>query len=286
MKKYLLLCTALTISSSAYAAIDCSVRPSCADLGYTQTETDCAGKFILKCPFDSEAAFCGGEKPAVTCAVGSVVFDDGKCYENNEATSDKTPVGVVFFSGRLTQNGIAAAFTTKLVVSLNDASGPTRWASDQTTTITGLTNYADSASALAVNVGGKSETSAIVAMGGTFASSSYYPGYCYNLTEGGKEAGTWFLPNLSALNALSENRDAVNAGLAAAGGTALSSGIYWSSTQESNVDVWTLNYYDGSFNGYTRSAGYSGSKARCVYSFTTGGVTVTPGLGTGFEIAQ
>ncbi|MBE6443577.1 MAG: hypothetical protein E7020_02790 [Alphaproteobacteria bacterium] len=68
MKKYLLLCTALTISSSAYAAIDCSVRPSCADLGYTQTETDCAGKFILKCPFDETAVFCGGVDGAAKCA--------------------------------------------------------------------------------------------------------------------------------------------------------------------------------------------------------------------------
>ena len=67
MKKYLLLCTALTISSSAYAALDCATPPTCDELGYAQTETDCAGQFILKCPFDETAVFCGGDTPAGKC---------------------------------------------------------------------------------------------------------------------------------------------------------------------------------------------------------------------------
>ena len=62
MKKYLLLCSALTVASSAYATLDCTTPPSCAELGYTMSTDDCAGKFALKCPFDNTQLFCGGER--------------------------------------------------------------------------------------------------------------------------------------------------------------------------------------------------------------------------------
>ncbi len=67
MKKYLLLCTALTISSSAYA-LDCATPPTCDELGYTMSSDDCAGQFMLKCPFDETKVFCGGEDPEAKCS--------------------------------------------------------------------------------------------------------------------------------------------------------------------------------------------------------------------------
>ena len=60
MKKYLLLSLAMAVALPAYA-LDCATPPTCDELGYTQTETDCAGKFMLKCPFSDEDFFCGGE---------------------------------------------------------------------------------------------------------------------------------------------------------------------------------------------------------------------------------
>ena len=51
----------MAVSLPAYAALDCATPPTCAELGYKQTETDCAGKFMLKCPFSDEDFFCGGE---------------------------------------------------------------------------------------------------------------------------------------------------------------------------------------------------------------------------------
>ena len=59
MKKYLLLFTALTLSSSAHAAdMNCNPLPDCADLGFSMTATDCEGQFSLKCPFDNTKLFC------------------------------------------------------------------------------------------------------------------------------------------------------------------------------------------------------------------------------------
>lgn len=67
MKKYLLLSLAMVVALPSYAALDCATPPTCDDLGYTQTETDCAGKFILKCPFDNTKVFCGGVDGAAKC---------------------------------------------------------------------------------------------------------------------------------------------------------------------------------------------------------------------------
>ena len=68
MKKYLLLSLAMAVALPAYAALDCATPPTCAELGYTQSETDCAGQFMLKCPFDETKVFCGGEDPEAKCA--------------------------------------------------------------------------------------------------------------------------------------------------------------------------------------------------------------------------
>ena len=60
MKKYLLLAGAsfCCLSGAALAAFDCVPPPSCADLGYTMTTSQCSGKVTLKCPFDLNAVWC------------------------------------------------------------------------------------------------------------------------------------------------------------------------------------------------------------------------------------
>ncbi|MBS4773063.1 MAG: tail fiber protein [Proteobacteria bacterium] len=49
----------------------CSQAPSCSELGYTKSASDCAGKTILYCPFDKTKAYCMDE---ITCA--SLGFTD------------------------------------------------------------------------------------------------------------------------------------------------------------------------------------------------------------------
>lgn len=48
---------------TATAAEDytCATPPTCAELGYDQSPSDCAGKKTIKCPFDTEKVFCGGD---------------------------------------------------------------------------------------------------------------------------------------------------------------------------------------------------------------------------------
>ena len=59
MKKIVILSMLMLVMASTSSAQDsCIVRPSCADMGYTKTETDCEGKTTLKCPFDLSAVSC------------------------------------------------------------------------------------------------------------------------------------------------------------------------------------------------------------------------------------
>ena len=64
MRKYgLLIGTAVFLAAGAAAAEDytCATPPTCAELGYDQTASDCAGKKMVKCPFDQTKVFCGGD---------------------------------------------------------------------------------------------------------------------------------------------------------------------------------------------------------------------------------
>ena len=60
MKKYLLLASVVLTSAAvggAYAAIDCSTPPSCSELGYDMTASECGSAAKLKCPF-GDAYYC------------------------------------------------------------------------------------------------------------------------------------------------------------------------------------------------------------------------------------
>ena len=252
MRKYLLLCTALTISSSAYAALDCATPPTCEEWGFTMTTSDCAGKFVLRCPREpnnDNAVFCGGENvTSIECSLGSILYDDLKCYNLDSVPEDKEPIAVVFDT------------TNRLAIGLNDASSTMKWSS-ASSDISGLTNYATSSTALTETTTGKQNTATIIALGGDYSSSSYAPGYCYNLTEGGQTEGSWFLPNLKELKAIYDNKPTVDTALTSAGGTTFSLGYYWSSTEYSSIYAWRLYVDDGS-TSYRNKISYS-SYVRC-----------------------
>ncbi len=67
MKKYLLLSLAMAVALPAYAALNCTKPPTCAELGYKQTASNCVEQLMLKCPFDETAVFCGGEDLEAKC---------------------------------------------------------------------------------------------------------------------------------------------------------------------------------------------------------------------------
>lgn len=66
------------------AAQTCVPPPSCDTLGFTKTAADCAGKTILKCPFDTTKVYCPGveeqgDSPFVsTWEDGTSVLYNGK----------------------------------------------------------------------------------------------------------------------------------------------------------------------------------------------------------------
>ena len=100
MRKYLLLAGAALIGlgGSAYAALDCNTPPTCDELGYAYPSHWCENQAVLKCPFDQTKVFCGKPKDPdapITCEVGSILFNDFKCYD--KAPTDLSEVlGVVF----------------------------------------------------------------------------------------------------------------------------------------------------------------------------------------------
>ena len=233
MKKYLLLFASLIVASSAYAEFDCTKIPTCADLGFTMSTTDCAGKNMLKCPFDTDKVFCGGESSGGSTGqgcdtVGDILYSDLNCYEPlDKIASGVEPIAVVFD----TEN--------RLAIGLNGAPTTMKWASVQED-IVGLTNYASGGLVLTETTTGKENTATIVALGGDYASNDYAPGYCYNLTEGGQPEGSWFLPSLKELKAIYDNKATIDTALTSAGGTALSTSFCWSSTELGSDIAWLL----------------------------------------------
>ena len=78
----------------------CIKTPSCADLGYTKSTTDCSGKTILKCPLDTTKVYCpGAEETLRTYKVGDAYVDENGVGIGIVAQVDSTGKhGVVIFS--------------------------------------------------------------------------------------------------------------------------------------------------------------------------------------------
>ena len=289
MRKYLLLAGAALIGlgGSAYAAIDCAVPPTCEELGYVLTEDDCDGRATLTCPFDTSKVFCGvsceelgyvhtgifteclyngtkvfcpfgsdyfkcegGVDTAAQCKIGSILYNDLKCYD--EAPDGKTAIGVVFDTNK------------KLAIAMDHKNG-IQWGG-YGTDISGLDNCLPS-NFSTCGTDGKDNTQKIVSALGT--GSDYAAGYCYNKTDGGLDKGRWFLPSVVELKLVFNNGTAINTAMTAAGGTKIptSSGYYWSSTEKSSDDALTLSLDSGGVPFYKKYRVYSFGYARCAVAY-------------------
>ena len=252
MRKYLLMAGAalLGLSGSAYAAINCAVPPTCDELGYAYSADWCKGQAILKCPFDQTKVFCGEPDNSVECQIGSVLYDDLKCYD--EAPDGKTAVGVVFDTSK------------RLAIIYGAGANNIAWGGDGTD-ISTLINCTDSNYTFC-GTDGKSNTQKIVAALGE--SSDYAAGLCYTLTHGGLPKGRWFLPSMSELKTLYNNRTQVNAGLASLGSPSLpTSGWYWSSTEHNRGSVLALLLGNGGVNAPFKYNSNRHIYARCAVAY-------------------
>ncbi len=253
MKKYLLLGTSLIVASSAYA-ITCEQLPECSSLGFTQTATDCAGKNMLKCPFDTDKVFCGGESSGGSTeqgcdAVGAILYSDLNCYEPlDKIASGVEPIAVVFDP------------INKFAIGLNNSPSPLP-INNTKKDVTALTNCSTIEQALAENTNGRVNTSSIIAAGGVGVSSTTHaPWYCYNFDE--EKPSFWFLPNIKELDTIYTHKDTINTSLTSIGGTPLTDGYYWSSTETDQNYGWKYSLGTGASSGsndkgktgYTRCA--------------------------------
>jgi len=97
MNRFILITFMILLSSSSLAQDSCMVRPSCADMGYTKSATDCEGKKAISCPFDTTLFYCPesgfSEYPLETCPDGGVCLELtqyklNSCQNSYELSSD------------------------------------------------------------------------------------------------------------------------------------------------------------------------------------------------------
>lgn len=137
--------------------------------------------------------------------------------------------------------------------------------SKSTTDISALTNCTNT-NYTSCGTDGKSNTQKIVAALGE--SSDYAAGLCYTLTHGGLPEGSWFLPSMSELKTLYNNKTKVNAGLASLGSPSLpTGGYYWSSTEYSSGNALGLNLSSGNVGSLNKKASNSSNYARCAVAY-------------------
>ena len=129
LTKSLLLTLLIGISTYPISAraLDCTATPDCASMGYAMSAADCTDKPTVKCPTDTSKVFCKKEPKPVTCAVGSVLGNDKKCYSAGNLPSTVKPIGVVFDHGIRTspQNAIETTHRALGIDPIGDIIGKT-----------------------------------------------------------------------------------------------------------------------------------------------------------------
>ena len=234
------------ISGTANAAVSCATPPSCEEMGYTMSASDCSGVNALKCPSDYTKLFCGSASSASTptCVVGSVLYDDKKCYDT--APSGRTAIGVVFDTSK------------RLAIAL-DQKNNIKWGV-YGTDISTMRNCTES-NYTSCDTDGKTNTDRIVTALGS--NSDYAAGYCRS------KGSEWFLPSASELMTLYNNKTTVNNGISSIGGTQIptTAGYYWSSTECSSYVALRLTLATGTVYTYGKNTISSLYYARCAVAF-------------------
>ena len=264
MKQYLFLTSALVVSGllSGVAEAACIQTPSCSSLGYTSSQS-CNGG--IKCPFGNawnctiinkiteitnkittieekitEIEQNGGggtTTPDYTnCTVGAILYSDKSCNAN--VVASKTPIGVVFD----TTNRLAIALDTK----------DKTWL-DGYFDVPTLSNCSSS-SAVTADWQGKNNTRLML----EYCKNGYScPAFEYvnSYKTDGTKAGDWYLPAMGELNAIYQNKDALNTALGKIGGTKLLNSYHWSSSEGSNEYAWVLDFEYGNVRNNNKDYG-------------------------------
>ena len=260
MKQYLFLTSALVVSGllSGAAEAACIQTPSCSSLGYTSSSS-CDGG--IKCPFGNawnctvvdltnkiteitnkittieekitEIEQNGGggtTTPDYTnCTVGAILYSDMSC--DPSVVVSKKPIGVVFDRAN------------RLAIALDTAPRP--WLNEhKLLDVPSLPNIASESVAVA-DWQGKNNTR----LAFEYCKANRYdcPAFWYvnRYKTEGTLAGDWYLPAMGELNAIYQNKDALNTALGTIGGTELPLSWHWSSSEYSDNIAWELYFSNG-----------------------------------------
>jgi uncharacterized protein (TIGR02145 family) len=107
--------------------------------------------------------------------------------------------------------------------------------------------------------GGRKNTDAIIAAQGAGA---YAAALCAAMTDGDAKPGDWYLPSKGELNQMYAKKGVNLGGFSNSFGTSL----YWSSSESSIYDAWTLDFIDGSVSSTSKDYYYKGS-VRAIRAF-------------------
>ena len=171
------------------------------------------------------------------CNTGDILYSDKTCSAN--VVSGKTPIGVVFDG------------TNRLATSLYSSSSLLDWGGAGTD-IPGIPSF----TSVNEDYNGKANTAVLI----SYASGAGFPAakYAYEYKTEGTKAGDWYLPAISELYELYQNKEAVNNALTTLGYPIIPENQpYWSSSEYSAYNAWRLYFNDGGV--------YSGDKSNYFY---------------------
>jgi len=232
---------------------------SCEDLGFNLSTEDCAGLYTLTCPSDNSKVFCDKVKPAVTCAVGKIVYDDSKCYDGRPSLHEgRTPIGVVFDP------------VNKFAIGLKDNSSSIQWYPELNPSLPRVYTVTNADDAMASSTTGEGAYRSFFNSGNTYSSctaASYATCACSIYTYAGKVS--WFLPSVRDFVIISQNKTAIGNALTLAGGDSLSS-QYWTSVSagpESGGGYAAWTYYFSGESGVMAFPYTNYSKVRCMVQY-------------------
>ena len=177
---------------------------------------------------------------------GDIVYENGVYVQHIDKklyTSDEwTAKG---FSNDQANGVAVVADEAKFVIAKDNVSTSMKWLQDISTTVDGVFTTNDLTTAK-TDFSGQQNTALIVA---TDTDSAAYS--CANYTFPNGEKG--YLPALGEWVVAYQNKNAISAMVTLIGGTAIANNDYWSSTQHSASNAWTLSWNDGNTYGYRKS---------------------------------
>lgn len=233
MKQKLLISAAFcgsVIWGSEYVGATCTPTPSCTQLGYTKTQSECS-EDAIKCPFGN-SYFCEEE----FCKIGWIYYTDGTC--SADIIGEKTALGVVVYIDISRKHGqVMSAWPI-------DENGYKRvnhvginWAKyeyDKHYDILELTNYNFNTFA-ARDFDSCGNTDKILNdKRTTYPAAQATKLYAPTIETEGK----WCLPAAGILTSIYNNHKAVQAGISKLGGVTYPECCTWSSTEYNSESAW------------------------------------------------